>query len=79
MCLKALYDLAAIISQMKSVEKSDSFDISVRNTMYFSLVDDQEKLEEYMSGFKMGNMLSAFDKFFGDDEAYLALKKSIVQ
>ena len=81
LCLKALYDLAAIISQMKSVEKSDSFDVSARNPMYFSLVDDQEKSEEYMSmsRFKVGNMLSAFDKFFGDDEAYLTFKKSIVQ
>ena len=56
-----------------------SFDIFVRNPMYFSLVDDEGKLEEYMSGFKMGNMLSAFDKFFGDDEAYLAFKQSVSQ
>ena len=77
LCLKALYDLAAIISQMKSVEKSDSFDVSARNPMYFSLIDDEGKLEEYMSGFKMGNMLSAFDKFFEDDKEYIQFKKSI--
>ena len=78
LCLKALYDLASILLQMKSVEKSDSFDISARNPMYFSHID-VEGQEEYMSGFKMGNMLSAFDKFFGDDEAYLAFKQSINQ
>ena len=79
LCLETLYDLSTIVSQMKSVEKSDSFDISVRNPMYFSLVDDEGKLEEYMSGFKMGNMLSAFDKFFGDDKEYIQFKKSIIK
>ena len=64
---------------MKSVEKSDSFDISARNPMYFSLVDDPEKLEEYMSGFRWGTMLSAFDKFYGDDEAYIQFKNSVTQ
>ena len=58
-----------------------SFDVSARNPRYFSLVDDQEKSEEYMSmsRFKMGNMLSAFDRFFGDDKEYIQFKKSIIK
>ncbi len=78
-CLKTLYDLAAIISQMKSVEKSDSFDASVRNPMYFSHIANEGKEEEYISGFRWGTLLSAFDKFYGDDQEYLTFKKSINQ
>lgn len=79
LCLGALYDLSNICSQIKCVEKSTNFNISARNPMYFSDMDDNSKCEECISEFSIGNMLSAFDKFFGNDQAYLQFKKTITE
>ncbi len=73
-CLDALRALAACISHMKAVETSEDFSISVRNPAYFGHMKGCERMEEYMSGFGIGQMLSAFDAFFGEDEAYLACR-----
>jgi len=78
LCLETLYKLNELIIQVKKVEKCNSLCVSNRNPMYFSNLNDESQ-EEYISGFSIGNMLSAFDKFFGDDESYLRFKKSIDQ
>lgn len=76
LCLKTLYELVKLFSQVKSVETCDSFRVSARNSMYFSNLDDDCQ-EEYISGFSMESILPTFDKFFGDDESYIQFKSSI--
>ncbi len=78
-CLNALRALAACVSRMKVVETSEDFSVSARNPAYFGHIKNEEKMEEYMSGFSAGGMLGSFDAFFGDDEAYLACKAEIMK
>ena len=78
-CLRALRDLAAVISQIKVVAHSESFCISARNPAYFGHIRNEEKMEEYIAGFNSDGMLGAFDIFFGDDEAYAACKAEILK
>ncbi len=78
LCIETLYELIKLFSQLKSVERCESFRISARNPMYFSNLDDDSQ-EEYISGFDIESILPTFDKFFGDDESYLQFKNSISQ
>lgn len=78
LCLETLYNLLDASSKFQSVEESEDFNVSARNPMYFSNIADSDSCEEYMSNFSYGNMLSAFDEFFGDDEAYLEFKKRVI-
>ncbi|MBQ3507120.1 MAG: helix-turn-helix domain-containing protein [Clostridia bacterium] len=78
-CLEALRALATCVSHMKAVENSESFSVSTRNPAFFSHIDSEEHMEEYMSGFGAGGMLGSFDAFFGEDEKYLACKAEIVR
>lgn len=77
LCLDTLYALMRYVPQIQNVEKSADFKISSRNPIFFSSINDEAKSEEYISNFKIGNMLSAFDRFFGDDDAYLQFKKEM--
>ncbi len=76
-CLQALYALAALYPQMQAVAESEDFRVSVRNKLYFSEMQNDRMTEEYAYGFKLKQMLGAFDAFFGQDEEYKAFKNSI--
>lgn len=78
-CLEALRALAACIPQMKAVETSESFSVGARNPAFFSHIDGEEHMEEYISGFGVGGMLGSFDAFFGEDEAYLTCKAEMLK
>ena len=78
-CLEALQALATCVSHMKAVENSESFSVSTRNPAFFSHIDSEEHMEEYMSGFGPGGMLGSFDVFFGDDDVYLAIRADIMK
>ncbi len=76
-CLQALYTLAALYLQMQAVAESEDFRVSVRNKLYFGEMQNDRMMEEYAYGFKLENMLGAFNQFFGEDADYLAFKQTL--
>jgi hypothetical protein len=75
-CLQELQKLARLAEQAKTVEKSEDFNIAVRNSVYFSDISGVIK-EEYISDFHPEQLLVKYDGFFGDDEDYLQFKKTV--
>ena len=75
-CLRELQKLARLAEQAKTVEKSEDFNIAVRNSVYFSDISGVIK-EEYISDFHPEQLLAKYDGFFGDDEDYLQFKKTV--
>ena len=55
------------------------YHISARNPLYFANIEDGEAMEEYLSGTPYESMLVSFDKFFGNDEEYIMIKKSALE
>ena len=76
-CLETLYNLAALFEQVEKVAQVDDHRVSARNATYFSLINNDETMEEYACGFKMEHMLGAFDAYFGEDEEYKAFKQTL--
>lgn len=77
-CLAELKRFFALAKQVKAVAQNSDFNIAVRNPMYFSNIS--EKIgEEYMSKIYPEKALGKYDAFFGDYEAYVQFKNSIVQ
>ena len=72
-CLEELKRFFSFVEQVKKVAKSDSFDISVRNPMYFSDMKD-ENLEEYIPDIHPEKIFFKYDAFFGNDESYQKFK-----
>lgn len=77
-CLTELKRFFVLADQVKAVAQSSDTNIAVRNPMYFSDISE-EIGEEYMSRIYPERALGKYDAFFGEDEAYLQFKKSIVQ
>ncbi len=75
-CLEAIKQVFYWGQRINSAEKNRDYHISVRNPMYFANMDDSEAMEEYLSGIPYEPMLLSFDKFFGNDEEYIGLKKT---
>ncbi|MBQ8402682.1 MAG: helix-turn-helix transcriptional regulator [Clostridia bacterium] len=76
-CLEAIRQVFHFGTQINSAEKNRDFHISARNPLYFADMDDSEAMEEYVSGIPYESMLSSFDKFLGDEDTYLKLRKTI--
>lgn len=72
-CLEQIKHYFALAEQVREVAKSDSFDISVRNPMYFSDIKE-EILEEYMPNIQPEKIFYKYNSFFGDDEKYQKFK-----
>lgn len=76
-CLESLRNLAALYPRMLQVADSPDFRVSARNAMYFAHMNNDNMMEEYARGFKLENMLGAFNQFFGEDADYLAFKQTL--
>ncbi len=77
-CLEELKRFFALAEEVKTVAQSKDFNIAARNPIYFSNISE-EIGEEYMANIYPEKALGKYNAFFGDDEAYLTFKKSIVQ
>ena len=76
-CLETLYSLASLFEQVEKVAQVDDHRVSTRNAMYFAHMNNDNMMEEYAYGFKLENMLGAFNQFFGEDADYLAFKQTL--
>ena len=76
-CLETLYSLASLFEQVEKVAQVDDHHVSARNAMYFAHMNNDNVMEEYAYGFKLENMLGAFNQFFGEDADYLAFKQTL--
>ena len=76
-CLETLYSLASLFEQVEKVAQVDDHHVSTRNAMYFAHMNNDNVMEEYAYGFKLENMLGAFNQFFGEDADYLAFKQTL--
>ena len=76
-CLRELQKLAQLAKQAQTVEKSEDFNIAVRNPVYFSDISGAIH-EQYVSDFRLRQALEKYDSFLGDEEAYLQLKSLAV-
>ncbi len=77
-CLETLKRFALLAKQVKEVAKSANFHVAVRNPIYFSNIEDDEIMEEYMDNVWPEKALSKYDEFFGENEEYLQFKNSII-
>ena len=76
-CLETLYSLASLFEQVEKVAEVEDHHVSARNAMYFAHMNNDNMMEEYAYGFKLENMLGAFNQFFGEDADYLAFKQTL--
>ena len=77
-CLEELKRFFALAEQVRTVAQSSDFNIAARNPMYFSSISE-EIGEEYMSNIYPEKALGKYDAFFGEDEAYIQFKKSVIK
>ncbi len=77
-CLAELKRFFVLAEQVRAVAQSSDFNIAVRNPVYFSNISE-ELGEEYMSNIYPEKALGKYDAFFGEDEAYIQFKKSVIQ
>ena len=77
-CLAELKRFFALAEQVRAVARSSDFNIAVRNPVYFSNISD-EIAEEYMSNIYPEKALGKYDAFFGEDDAYIQFKKSVIK
>ena len=75
-CLEAIKQVFKFGTQINSKDNKQDFHICVRNPLYFANIDDSEAMEEYLAGVPYESMLVSFDKFFGNDEEYIMIKKN---
>ena len=75
-CLEAIRQVFHFGTQIHSAENDRDFHISVRNPLYFADMNDREAMEEYVHDIPYEPMLSSFDRFFGEDEAYRRLRET---
>ncbi len=73
-CLFSLQKFIALAKQVKTVAKSEDFNIAARNPMYFGSIS-KPIYEEYMNNIFPLRLLTKYEAFFGDDERFADLKK----
>lgn len=75
-CLEAIKQVFHFGTQINSVDNKQDFHICARNPQYFANMEDSEAMEEYYpAGAPYESMLVSFEKFLGNDEEYIGLKK----
>ncbi|MBR5445717.1 MAG: helix-turn-helix transcriptional regulator [Clostridia bacterium] len=77
-CLAELKRFFILADQVRSVARSSDFHIAIRNPIYFSNISE-EILEEYMAEIQPEGVLGKYDAFFGEEEAYIRFKESVVK
>ena len=77
-CLTELKRFFSLAEQVKAVAQNSDFNIAVRNPIFFSSISE-EIGEEYMPNFHPEKTLGKYDAFFGEDKAYITLKKTVIQ
>ena len=59
--------------------KAEDYQISLRNPMYFSTIDDLSTQEEFMTTIYFDKLLPRYDSFFDNDEEYLNFKNNFIK
>ena len=78
--LEAIKQVFHFGTQINSADNKQDFHICARNPLYFANMEDSEAMEEYCSaGVPYESMLVSFEKFFGNDEEYIGLKKKALE
>ncbi len=77
-CLEALKKVVALADDVHNVASSESFEISKRNYMYFSTLEDDSACEEYMTDILIDRLLMQYDTFFGDYKEYADFKNKLL-
>lgn len=76
-CLHELKAFASLTKYLNSNAKAETYQIGVRNPLYFSTIEDPSTQEEYMTTIYFEKLLSKYDSFFENDEQYLNLKNGL--
>ncbi len=76
-CLRELKSVARLSEYLNPNAKAELYQISVRNPLYFSTIQDPGTVEEFMTKIYFDKLLSGYDSFFENDEEYLSFKKSV--
>ena len=76
-CLEALKRLPPLLALQEPERREEDWHIAKRNPLYFSSLRDPELMEEYAAALPLEQLLKDYDAFFGEDEAYLAFRRSL--
>ena len=76
-CLRELKTFASLTKYLNSDAKAETYQIGVRNPLFFSTIEDPSIQEEYMTTVYFEKLLSKYDSFFENDEQYLTFKNDL--
>ena len=79
MGLRELKTFASLTKYLNENAKAEDYQISLRNPMYFSTIDDLSTQEEFMTTISFEKLLPRYDSFFDNDEEYLNFKNSLIK
>ena len=78
-CLQELKTFASLTKHLNQNAKAEDYQISLRNPMYFSTIDDLSTQEEFMTTIYFEKLLPRYDSFFDNDEEYLSFKNGLIK
>ena len=78
-CLRELKIFASLTKYLNENAKAENYQIGLRNTLYFSTIDDPGTQEEFMTTINFEKLLPRYDSFFDNDEEYLNFKNSLMK
>ena len=78
-CLQELKTFASLTKHLNQNAKAEDYQISLRNPMYFSTIDDLSTQEEFMTTIYFDKLLPRYDSFFDNDEEYLNFKNNLIK
>jgi len=78
-CLETMKQVFYFGRQINNADPKRNFHIAARNSLYFANINNSEAMEEYVTTIPYEPLLGSFDQFFGDDEIYLALRRTVVE
>ena len=78
-CLQELKTFASLAKYLNQNAKAEDYQISLRNQLYFSTIDDLGTQEEFMTTIYFDKLLPRYDSFFGNDEEYLNFKNNLIK
>jgi len=77
-CLRELKALALLAKHLNPTAKSENYQISARNPLFFSTMEDPNCVEEFMTTLYFEKLLSRYDSFFENDKQYLNFKNELI-
>ena len=77
-CLRELKAFALLAKHLDPNAKSENYQISARNPLFFSTMEDPNCVEEFMTTLYFEKLLSRYDSFFENDKQYLNFKNELI-